>query len=143
MSKHPRFWTGPVLAVGLLPLALAPAGCKDEAACTKARLATATDWERVRNEAGRLKFQGVAGYEELNAAQKTTHLEAFKTMEEQAQLVFESFAFDRISWTTGTKARDRVVKEFNAYFDKDRYSGFKGVLDSAVKRFAEAEAACR
>lgn len=128
------------LWVGLL---LAAPGCKDEAACTKARLATATAWENVKNEAGRLKYQGVAGYDELGPAQKTTHLEAFKTMEEQSQLVFESFAFDRIGWDTGTKARDRVVKEFDGYFDKDKYVGFKGVLDSALKRFNEAEAACR
>ena len=64
-------------------------------------------------------------------------------MEQQAQLVFESFAFQKISWTTGTKSRDRVVKEFNGYFDKDKYVGFKGLLDSAQKRFSEAEAACR
>lgn len=126
-----------------LALGLALAGCQDEERCEKARLATASDWEKVKHEAGRFKFQGVAGYEEMNATQKTTHLEAFTVMEQQAQLVFESFAFEKISWTTGTKARDRVVKEFNGYFDKDRYVGFKGLLDSAQKRFSEAEAACR
>ncbi len=129
----------------LVPLcfALAAWGCQDEEKCERARLATANEWEKVRNEAGRFKFQGVAGYEEMNAAQKTTHLEAFTLMEQQAQLVFESFAFQKISWTTGTKSRDRVVKEFNGYFDKDKYVGFKGLLDSAQKRFSEAEAACR
>jgi hypothetical protein len=130
-----------VAAVLISTAALVP-GCKDEEACTRARLATATEWEKVRNEAGRLKFQGVAGYDEMNAAQKITHRDAFQAMETQAQLVFESFAFERIGWTTGTKARDGVVKEFNGYFDKEKYAGFKGVLDSALKRFAEAEAAC-
>ena len=57
--------------------------------------------------------------------------------------MFESFAFDHIAWTTADKAKDRVVKEFNGYFDKDKYVGFKGQLDSALKRFTEAEAACR
>ena len=137
MRPHPLACAILLSAATLLP------SCKDEAACTRARLATATEWEKVRNEAGRLKFQGVVGYDEMNAAQKTTHRDAFKAMEENAQLVFESFAFDRISWTTGSKARDRVVKEFNGYFDKDNYAGFKGVLDSALKRFSEAEAACR
>lgn len=127
----------------LVALCLVLAGCQDEERCEKARLATATEWEKVKNEAGRFKFQGVAGYEEMNASQKTTHLETFTLIEQQGQLVFESFAFKKISWTTGTKARDRVVKEFNGYFDKDKYVGFKGMLDSAQKRFNEAEAACR
>jgi len=127
----------------LLGTGAAALGCQDEQRCERARLATATDWEKLRNEAGRFKFQGVAGYEEMNASQKTAHLEAFTIMEQQSQLVFESFAFSKISWTTGTKARDRVVKEFNGYFDKDKYVGFKGLLDSAQKRFSEAEAACR
>ncbi|MBE7479338.1 MAG: hypothetical protein HS104_05005 [Polyangiaceae bacterium] len=127
----------------LLAFALLLGACQDEERCEKARLATATEWEKVRNEAGRFKFQGVAGYEEMNATQKTTHLDAFTAIEQQAQLVFESFAFKKISWTTGTRARDRAVKEFNGYFDKDKYVGFKGLLDSAQKRFSEAEAACR
>lgn len=129
------------LVAGMLVALLS--GCQDEEKCTKARLATATDWEKVKNEAGRFKYQGVVGYEEMNAAQKTTHLEVFTVVEQQAQLVFESFAFSKISWTTGVKARDRAVKEFNGYFDKDKYVGFKGLLDSAQKRFIEAEAACR
>ena len=133
-----------LLTAGLVAASLlAVPGCKNEEDCTKARLATATAWQSVKNEAGRLKYQGVSGYDELGPAQKTTHLEAFKTMEEQSQLVFESFAFERIGWDTGTKARDRVLKEFNGYFDKDKYVGFKGVLDSGLKRFNEAEAACR
>jgi hypothetical protein len=127
----------------LLILLVALTVCQDEEACERARMATANEWEKIKVEAGRFKFQGVAGYEEMNAAQKTTHRDAFAAMEEQAQLVFESFAFKRISWTTGTKARDRVVKEFNGYFAKDKYVGFKGLLDSAQKRFSEAEAACR
>lgn len=130
-------------AVFTLALALGLVGCQDEEKCERARMATANEWEKVRHEAGRFKFQGVAGYEEMNASQKTMHLESFTLMEQQAQLVFESFAFKRISWTTGTKARDRVVKEFNGYFDKEKYVGFKGLLDSAQKRFSEAEAACR
>jgi len=132
------------IVLALVALAFSStAGCKDEKACTKARLETATAWETVRNEAGRLKYQGVPAYDQLNTAQKTTHLEAFKTMEEQAQLVFESFAFERIGWTTAEKSRDRVQKAFDGYFDKDKYSAFKGVLDNAMKRFSEAEAACR
>ena len=132
------------LASALLGASLLSASaCDSEERCTKARLANATAWQSVRNEAGRLKYQGVAGYDELGTAQKTTHLAAFKAMEEQAQLVFESFAFERISWTTGEKARDRVVKEFDGYFDKDKYAGFKATLDLGVKRFNEAEGACR
>ncbi|MBI3204343.1 MAG: hypothetical protein HYZ29_22590 [Myxococcales bacterium] len=130
-------------AIATLCLSLVVWGCQDEEKCERARMATANEWEKVRNEAGRFKFQGVAGYEEMNAALKTNHLETFTVMEQQAQLVFESFAFKKISWTTGTRARDRVVKEFNGYFDKDKYVGFKGLLDSAQKRFSEAEAACR
>jgi hypothetical protein len=132
------------ILLALAALAFSSAiGCKDEKACTKARLEAATAWESVRNEAGRLKYQGVPSYDQLNTAQKTTHLEAFKTMEEQAQLVFESFAFERIGWTTAEKARDRVQKAFDGYFAKDEYSAFKGVLDAATKRYSEAEAACR
>lgn len=130
-------------AIATLCLSLVVWGCQDEEKCERARMATANEWEKVRNEAGRFKFQGVAGYEEMNAALKTNHLETFTVMEQQSQLVFESFAFKKISWTTGTRARDRVVKEFNGYFDKDKYVGFKGLLDSAQKRFSEAEAACR
>jgi hypothetical protein len=63
-------------------------------------------------------------------------------MEAQAGLVFESFAFEKISWDTGSKARDRVQKEFDGYFDKDKYAGFKGLLDAGIRRFNEAERAC-
>ncbi len=126
-----------------LGLAFCLVGCQDEEKCERARMATANEWEKIRHEAGRFKFQGVAGYEEMNASQKTMHLETFTLVEQQAQLVFESFAFKRISWSTGTKARDRAVKEFNGYFEKEKYVGFKGLLDSAQKRFSEAEAACR
>lgn len=130
------------LAALALAVLCAPA-CKSGEECDRARLANASAWEKVKGEAGRLKFQGVAGYEEMTASQKAAHVEAFRTVEEQAGLVFESFAFQKISWTTGSKARDRAVQEFNTYFDKDKYSGFKAVLDAAQKRFNEAEAACR
>jgi hypothetical protein len=36
-----------------------------------------------------------------------------------------------------------VQQEFNGYFDKNSYSGFKGLLDAGIKRFNEAERACR
>ena len=118
-------------------------GCKNEEACTKARNATATAWQGVKTEATHFKFQGAAGYDDLSVAQKATHLETWKTIEEQSQLVFESFAFEKIGWSTADKAHVRVVKEFDGYFAKDKYSGFKGLLDAAEKRYTEAEAACR
>jgi hypothetical protein len=132
------------LALILLALpSVLVAGCKNEAACTKARLANASAWESVKKDAQHFEFQGAPGYEDLNATQKRTHLETWKTIEEQAELVFESFAFDKIGWDTADKARDRVVKEFNGYFDKDKYAGFQALLDSAEKHYTEAEAACR
>jgi hypothetical protein len=132
------------LALGWVALSVALAtGCKDEEACTKARLATANAWESVKKDAAHFEYQGAPGFEELSPTQKAAHHETWKTIGDQSELVFESFAFEKIGWTTGDKARARVIKEFNEYFDKDKYSGFKGLLDSAEKRYSEAEAACR
>jgi hypothetical protein len=124
------------------PLLALPA-CKDEQKCEKARLASATDWERVKIDAGRFKFQGVAGYDDLSPTQKKTHHDAWTEIEANAQIVFESFAFSVIAWDNATTARTKVEKEFDGYFQKEKYSGFRGQLDAALKSFSEAEAACR
>jgi hypothetical protein len=107
----------PPFPVALLA-ALAVLGCKDADKCNVARGATASAWEAVKNDAGRFKLSGAAGYDELSTSQKQEHYQVFSTVE---------------------KAR----KEFDRYFQKDAYSGFASKLDAAQKRFTEAEAACR
>src|SRR5690349_321082 len=124
-------------------LSLAIVGCKDEDKCNVARGATASAWEAVKNDAGRFKLSGAAGYEELTTSQKQEHYQVFSTVESQAKIVFESFATPVIAWNNATPAREKARKEFDRYFQKDAYSGFAGKLDAAQKRFTEAEAACR
>jgi hypothetical protein len=132
----------PALAlVCLAPLALF--GCKDEQKCNVARGSNATAWEEVKNDAGRFKLSGAAGYEDYTATQKQEHYQVFSTVESQAQIVFESFATPVIAWNNAMAAREKATKEFDRYFQKDAYSGFAGKLDAAQKRFTEAEAACR
>ncbi len=126
----------------LIGLAVLP-GCKDEQKCQKIRLESASDWERVKTDAARFKFRGVTGYEDLSPTQKKTHHDAWAEIEANAQIVFESFAFSVIAWNNATTAREKVEKEFDGYFQKEKYSGFRGQLDAALKSFSEAEAACR
>lgn len=123
--------------------ALAVLGCKDEDKCNVARGATASAWEAVKNDAGRFKLSGAAGYDELATSQKQEHYQVFSTIETQAKIVFESFATPVIAWNNATTAREKARKEFDRYFQRDAYAGFAGKLDAAQKRFTEAEAACR
>jgi hypothetical protein len=132
----------PPFPVALLA-ALAVLGCKDADKCNVARGATASAWEAVKNDAGRFKLSGAAGYDELSTSQKQEHYQVFSTVESQAKIVFESFATPVIAWNNATSAREKARKEFDRYFQKDAYSGFASKLDAAQKRFTEAEAACR
>jgi hypothetical protein len=122
---------------------VAVSGCKDEDKCNVARGASASAWEGVKTDAARFKLSGASGYEELTPSQKQEHYQVFSTVETQAQIVFESFATPSIAWNNATAAREKARKEFDRYFQKDSYAGFAAKLDTAQKRFTEAEAACR
>jgi hypothetical protein len=133
----------PVISVGLSLLLSFVAGCGKNEECEKARLAAASSWEGVKQQAGKFKFSGVAGFESAPTEQKAEHHKAFAEIETQAGLVFDSFAFQQITWTAAKNGRDKVQKAFDGYRDKDKYSSFSSQLQSAYQKYDAAEAACR
>lgn len=133
-------WT----AAGLAALAvLALAACEKGEECEKARLAAANSWEEVKNQAGKTKFQDTVSYEGLSGPQKAEHHAVWSEIETQSALVFDSFAFQKITWNSAKNGRDKVQKAFDGYEHKHKYSSFSTMLQSAYKRYDAAEAACR
>lgn len=130
-------------ALGLLTLLLSSTGCGKNEECEKARLAAATSWEDVKKQASKFKFTGVAGFESLSTEQRAEHHKVFDEIETQAGLVFDSFAFQQITWTAAKNGRDKVQKAFEGYRDKDKYTSFSTQLQGAYKKYDAAEAACR
>lgn len=127
---------------GLL-LLLASAGCEKSEECQKARLAAATSWEDVKKQAAKLKYQGTPGFESLSTEQKAEHHKVFQQVEDHAGLLFESFAFEKITWNAAKNGRDKLESAWNGYRDKDKYSSFNTQLQGAYKKYDAVEAACR
>jgi hypothetical protein len=134
-----------VLAKSFAALALlgSAVGCKDAEACERARMQTASSWEEVKTRAGKFKFEGTAGFESLPPERKAEHHNTFSEIEAGAALVFESFAFQKITWTGAKNGREKARKAFDEYRDKDKYSSFSAALAEAEKKYDAAEAACR
>ncbi len=126
-----------------LVLVLLSAACGKNEECERARLAAASSWEDVRKQAGRFKFQGAPGFENLTTEQKAEHHKVFSEIEAQAGLVFESFAFQKITWTAAKNGRERAQKAFDDYRHKDQYASFSTMLQGANKKYDATEAACR
>lgn len=129
-------------AVALGALLAQITGCKSAAECRKARLSAVSSWEGIKAQAGKHKLGGGPGYDEMSESQKKKHFDDWTDIEGGAHLVWESFAFEQITWNAANNGRTRV----NAAFDrveKTRYASFDGALATANKRFTEADAACR
>ncbi len=146
MRRGTARWSRAPLGLGLplmAALLVCAAGCKDEQECEKTRMHAASSWEEVKNQAGRFKFQGLAGYESWSAEQKAEHHRVFNEIETAAGLVFESFAFKKITWTGAKNGREKARAAFDGYRDKDKYTSFAATLQGANKKYDAAEAACR
>jgi hypothetical protein len=117
-------------------------GCGKDEACTKARLKGADDWKGVYEQAGKLKLNGGAEFDELSQDKQAEHTRALEAVETQSEMVFKSFAYEKITWGTATPARDKTNQAFDAFFNKDKYPGFAGQLKAANAQFDAVKAAC-
>ena len=133
-----------MLVVTLMALAVIPlAGCESNEACEKERLVASTKWKEVSETASKLKLSGGMGFEDLDAARKAKHHEAFAEVEKQAQMVFESFAFQKITWNTAGPARQKANQAFDNYGGKADYRAFQTALAGANKQFDRTAQLCK
>jgi hypothetical protein len=130
-----------ISAVALTSLSLG--GCKDDEACQKQRLEGSDKWKAVYESASRLKLSGGPGWEDLDATLKARHHDAFAEVEKQSEMVFQSFAFQKITWNTADPARDKANKAFHEYSAKGDYKAFQTTLDGANKQYDLTASACK
>jgi hypothetical protein len=129
-----------LLSVASLTLAL---GCKDDENCTKARNAAADAWKLVSATAAKNKVAPNIGIDELPPDQKAPHVQAWGTLEKQAELISSSFLYEKITWNTADPALAKSNAAFDGYFAKDRFKTFALQLHDGNDRYKAAAAACR
>jgi len=118
-------------------------GCKDTEACTKARNASSDAWKAVTESAAKNKVTPSIGLDELPADKKGPHVEAWGTIEKQAEMISSSFAYEKITWNTADPAQQKATSAFDGYFAKDKFKSFDIQLRDANDKFKAATAACR
>ncbi len=119
-------------------------GCQGERPkCRVARTEAAESWKLVSEKAAKLEHSGGPGFEELTQDQKAEHARVFGEIQKQAELVFQSFAFSKITWGTAKPARDIARRQFDGYNNKSEYRGFQTILDGAGERYEAAHSACQ
>jgi len=118
-------------------------GCDKGEDCTKARLATSDAWKSVMDQAGSAKLKGWSGYDDLSEPQKAEHVKAFTIIETQSDMVFKSFAYERITWKTSDPARAQANQTFNGYANRDNFSIFSAALKTANEKYEAASKVCR
>jgi hypothetical protein len=128
------------LCVGSLALVL---GCKDDEQCTKARNAASDSWKLVSETAAKNKVTPNIGLDELPADKKAPHVEAWGTLEKQADMISSSFAYEKITWNTADPAQQKANAAFDGYFAKDKFKSFEIQLRDANDKFKAAATACR
>lgn len=149
LSRHslPGAMGRPRASVRLLLLtavALAPAlGCKDAEVCTKARNAAADSWKQVSATATKNKITPNIGLDELPADKKGAHVEAWGTIEKQAEMISSSFLYEKITWNTADPALTKANAAFDGYFAKEKFKSFGLQLQDGNDKFKAASAACR
>jgi hypothetical protein len=129
---------------GLLACVALAIGCQkggDE--CTKARLAASDAWQTVTSQAGNAKVNGWSGFDDLSDAQKADSVKTWGAIETQADMVFKSFAYERITWKTSDPARDETKQKFQSFFAKDDFSLFAAALKTADEKYDAAAKLCR
>jgi len=127
---------------GFFAIALLALGCGKGEECTKARLAAADAWKSIISQAGTAK-NGWAGFDELSDAQKADSVKSWQGIENQSDMVFKSFAYERITWKTSDPAREEANRQFNGYFAKDNFSIFALALKAANAKYDAAAKVCR
>ena len=138
MTLQPR---NPLLL--LVTALLVVAGCKDEEKCAKARNAASDSWKVVTLSAGKNKVTPNIGIDELSADQKGPHVEAWGTIEKQAEMIASSFNYEKITWNTADPALQKADSAFDGYFAKDKFKSFEMQLKDADDKYKAAAAACR
>jgi len=134
-STRDRFVFASLLLVGL-------SGCAKGEACTKARLQAADAWKNVTEQAGKLKLAGGPTFDELTQDKQVQHTKDFGTVEMQSDLVFKSFAYEKITWGTAAPAREKATKAWDEFFNKDKYPTFGGTLKAANTEYDAVKASC-
>ncbi len=138
-AAHPR-----ALALSFgLALLLGSAGCKDEEKCVKARNAANDAWKVVTEAAAKNKVAPNIGIDELPADKKGPHVDAWGTIEKQAEMVSSSFAYAKITWKTTDPAVQKANAAFDGYFAKDQFKSFDLQLRDANDKYKSASDACR
>jgi hypothetical protein len=123
---------------------LAPAlGCKDADVCTRARNAAADSWKIVSATATKNKITPNIGLDELPADKKGAHVEAWGTIEKQAEMISSSFLYEKITWNTADPALAKTNAAFDGYFAKDKFKSFELQLQDGNDKYKAASAACR
>src|SRR5688500_10552523 len=89
---------------------LLSAGCKNEEACTKARLAASDAWKTVTSQSASARLNGWIGFDDLPEPKKAEHVKAFQQIEKQSEMVFTSFAYEKITWKTSDPARNAATQ---------------------------------
>lgn len=128
-----------VCSMGLLALP----GCKDEGVCLKSRNAASDVWKALGVSASKNKLTPTIGIDELPPEKKAPHVEAWGTIEKQAEMIASSFAYEKITWNTADPARQKANAAFEGYFAKQEFRSFEIQLKDANERYQAAEAACR
>ena len=124
-------------------LTLAALGCGKGEECTKARLAASDSWKSIVDQAGQAKLKGWLGFDDLPEPKKAEHVKAFTEIETQSDMVFKSFAFEKITWKTADPAREETNRTFNNYFARDNFTVMNAALKTANERFESASKLCR
>ena len=118
-------------------------GCKDDEKCAKARNAAADSWKLVSASAAKNKVAPNIGIDELPADKKAPHVEAWGTLEKQADMIASSFLYEKITWNTADPALAKSNAAFDGYFAKDRFKTFALQLQDGNEKYKAAAAACR
>jgi hypothetical protein len=122
---------------------LVATGCKNDENCVKARNAASDSWKQVMLTAGTNKVAPTIGLDELGADQKGAHVEAWGTIEKQAEMIASSFAYEKITWNTADPALSKANNAFDGYFAKDKFKSFDMQLKDANAKYQATAAACR
>jgi hypothetical protein len=138
MTLEPRKLS--VVGVACLLLSV---GCKDGEKCAAARSAANSAWKSVTLTAGKNKVAPSIGLDELPADKKGDHVQAWGTIEKQAEMIASSFAYEKITWNTSDPARAKADAAFEGYFAKDQFKSFQMELKDADDKYQAAAAACR
>src|SRR5688572_19284130 len=101
------------------------AGCKNDEACVKARNTASDAWKSVTEAAGKNKVAPNIGIDELPADKKGPHVDAWTTIEKQADMISSSFAYEKITWNTANPAQEKANAAFSSYFAKEKFKSFE------------------